>query len=126
MKLNQDCIRDLLLYLEENLDYCDCLSISDIELPDYDIKTILYTAQKLKQAGYISADFSILDTDDLCADFLEITWDGHQFLDTIRDNNVWKKTKSVVSKLSSVSVTIISNVASQVLTNLINQQLGLC
>nr|WGD84452.1 DUF2513 domain-containing protein [Bacillus subtilis] len=48
-----------------------------------------------------------------------ITWDGHQFLDTIRDNAVWSKTKDAVKSLSSVSLSILSNVGESITKKLI-------
>lgn len=54
-----------------------------------------------------------------------ITWQGHRFLDTVRDNKVWSDTKSVVSKFSSVSISMVETIASNVITQLINKQLGL-
>ena len=35
MKLNHDCVRDLLIFLESNLTYQNSYWISDIELSDY-------------------------------------------------------------------------------------------
>ncbi|MGN7267361.1 DUF2513 domain-containing protein [Bacillus licheniformis] len=48
-----------------------------------------------------------------------ITWDGHQFLDNIRDNAVWSKTKDAVKSLSSVSLSILSNVGESITKKLI-------
>ncbi|EDO0799378.1 DUF2513 domain-containing protein, partial [Listeria monocytogenes] len=54
----------------------------------------------------------------------KITWSGHQFLDNIRDDEVWKKTKKTVSKFSSVSVSLLSTISSNVLSQLIKNSLG--
>ena len=58
MKLDLDCIRDVLLALEAHLKYDDELTIDSISLEDfcqfpevdeYSTETILYTAEKLHE-----------------------------------------------------------------------------
>lgn len=124
MKLNHECVRELLLYIEENCKYPGHISITNIKLNEYGLADIAYTARKLAEAGYIKADFKIERLEALHATISGLTWEGHKFLDTIRDNTVWSHTKNVLSKLTSYSISLMSNVASQVLTNLINQQIA--
>lgn len=124
MRLNNECVRDLLLAIEENLGINDKVSIDDFELPNYSYDELIYTALKLIEAGFINGDSSKMIDGSIFVYVSSLTWDGHKFLDNIRDNEVWRKTKSIVSKFSSVSLGIISNVAAQVITALIKQQLG--
>lgn len=124
MKLNHDLVRLVMLEIEEKATYGSSLSIDELNIDGYTIDEVKYTLDKLYEANFINATIrryiggALYSIDSL-------TWTGHQFLDNIRDANVWKKTKVVVSKLSSVSLTLVSNVASQVITNLINQQMEL-
>lgn len=53
MKLNKDCVRDVLLYLEEHLGYDDRLDASSIKIEPYTYEEILYTISLLSEAGYI-------------------------------------------------------------------------
>lgn len=124
MRLNNECVRDLLLTIEENLGINDKVSIDDFELPNYSDDELIYTALKLIEAGFINGESSRMIDGSIFVYVSSLTWDGHKFLDNIRDNEVWSKTKSIVSKFSSVSLGIISNVAAQVITVLIKQQLG--
>lgn len=125
MKLNHDCVRELLLYLEENLDNSNKIQFSEIKISNFDDATIIYTAIKLCEAGYITANIERDVYSEIFGYISDISWDGHKFLDTIRDNQVWNSTKKILSKVSSSSISFVSNIASQVLTNLINQQMGL-
>lgn len=125
MKLNHDCVRDLLLYLEENLNLNSVLSIENISLKDYSTEELLYTADKLYEAGYINCSRKIYDNADLVILVSSITYNGHQFLDNIRDDKIFNKTKSILSTLKSVSIEIVSETASKVITNAINQQFNL-
>jgi len=126
MKLNYNCVRDLMLYIEDNLEYGYRLYVNELKLGNYEQQTIVYSADKLYEAGYIEAlKKKTIDSDLPQIEVKAITWEGHQFLDNIRDNKVWENTKNILSKFSSVSIGIISNVASQVITNIIKSQLGL-
>lgn len=121
MTLNHDCVRKLLLYLEDNLELNTTLELSDFALEGFSVNDTSYTIKKLAEADYITANIVKDALDGLEITVYEITWEGHKFLDTIRDNKVWSETKNILSKVSSCSISFVSNVASQVLTNLINQ-----
>jgi hypothetical protein len=40
-----------------------------------------------------------------------LTWEGHEFLDNIRDAGIWGKTKAKLRDLPSVAVTLIREIA---------------
>lgn len=135
MKLNQECVRDLLLAIEEQLrlDSIDIENLMDqsdnyLRVNDqykYELDELIYTAQKLKEAGFINGSSSI--NYDQFTDFIveSITWDGHKFLDTVRDNKVWSDTKKITSKFSSVSLSLVETVASTVISQIISKHLHL-
>ncbi len=113
MKLLHDCVRDVMLCIEENLDDGQTISTTYIfeTLKDYSLKDINYTCKKLKEAGYLIIE-QFIGGNIMVRD---ITYSGHQFLDSIRDNNIWIKTKSKISKLAGVSLPIIQQVATQMI-----------
>ena len=120
MKLNNDCVRDCLLFLEEQPDRFKDY-VSNVSIKDYSHDELAYTFAKLLDAEYINAgDASTYEGRDLIIG--ELTWTGHQFLDNIRDNIVWKKTKEVSKKFSSVSISILTDVAANIIKNMITQQ----
>ena len=122
MQLNQDCIRDLLLYLETNLSYENSISIDELHLNNYSANDLIYTADKLNEANYIKCIKSPCLYEDVPSLIVtDITYSGHQFLDTIRDQSVWEDTKTKVSKFASISIPILQEIA----TSLIKSKLGL-
>lgn len=124
MKLDHDCVRAVLLYLEGSLELDNEIDATEIVIKKYPQQDIIYSVRKLAEAGYLNAsDYSADDEQSVIINSL--SWEGHRFLDTVRDPKVWKHSKSVASKLLSVSIGMMENIASQVLTNLISQQLGL-
>ena len=51
---------------------------------------------------------------------VNLTYQGHEYLNNIRDNKIWKNTKKISSKLSSVSLEILKSIA----INEINKVIG--
>ena len=43
---------------------------------------------------------------------VRITWEGHEFLDKVRDPEIWKKTKDGASRLNSWGVKLVGELAS--------------
>lgn len=126
MKLNHETVRNLLLFVEEqdtpgvNLEKLDTFSKNY----NYESSEVYYTINRLNEANYINAKIKNYYGGGIDIEIESITWNGHKFLDTIRDNKVWSKTKSIVSGFSSVSLSLIENVASNVITQLITQSLN--
>ena len=118
MKLNQDCIRDILLYVEANtetadteIDFevlCSALPYSK-EVLDYHVKT-LYD-------GDLFIDIQCAE--DEIESISRLSFNGHCFVDNIRDDKVWSTLKKGVSTLASVSLPILVKQASDIITNLL-------
>ena len=124
MKLNKDCIRDLLLYLEDNLSYTSDININNLKFKNYTEEELVYTCERLIEADFLSCIVSKgFEMPIIIAK--NITYRGHEFLDNIRDDSVWKETKKITSKFASTSVQIISNVAAKVIAEIITKQLGI-
>lgn len=122
MKLKKECVRDVLKYLENNLQYNSSIFAHEIKLKKYSNEDILYTCEKLYEAGFINVKMQKYITDEVpLIMILSISYDGHQFLDNIRSNEIWKETKTVMKKVGSFSLDLMSQVAA----NLINNKLGI-
>lgn len=127
MKLNYECMRDVLIFLEENLTVdCDgelsfgliCLDDLYGELSQYSNEDIYYSVFNLKQAEFLSCSpddepiYKIYSID-------YITFKGHEFLSEIRDNDKWKNVKSILGNVKTFSLSAISAVAEGVTSALI-------
>lgn len=128
MKLNPNCIRDILIAVEENtgyhiyLDYPTerdkCPSLSNYE--DDEIRYHIYQCYKsglIEFAGKEDLDGNIPIND--------LTPAGHSFLANIRSDNVWSDVKKVSSKIGSTSLSALIQIANGVVSALIKSQLGL-
>lgn len=107
MKLNYDCVRELLLTLEENLVMDDSLSYPSLNLnqvcekmPDFSRADIAYASSKLLQAKYIEAKPIGADSKIITIVYSSITYEGHQYLDSIRDSKLWNTVKKHAKALT--------------------------
>lgn len=84
MKLNRNCIRDILLTLEmfDLGTTCTVDSLSAAEhLKVYSKDEIAYSIQLLQEAQYINTTRSNIN---------RMTWEGHLFLEEIRDGKAFE------------------------------------
>lgn len=124
MKLNHECIRDCLLALEDNLGVTNSIDSKKlIEALDYDNDEAFYALQKLSEEGFIiggpTVVYPIGPALKSYEPITDITWKGHEYLDAIRDGKIWKKTKDITSSLKSVPLSIMKDVATQVISQYI-------
>lgn len=122
MKLNPDCIRDVLIYLEENL-YIDenhqfsYITLNQLyqDLPKYNNEDIFYSIYNLYTIEYIEGFIKNHGNTvmDIC-EIQNITWDGHQFLNTVRPQTVWDATKKGAKKLGITSISALSMIALEI------------
>ena len=132
MKLNPDCVRDVLLYLEENLGYTDYIGalqhkeIQICTIPDYFSTTyskedVNYSIEKLYEAHFISLINIASDRDGYIVNAYvnDITYVGHEFLNNIRPKNVWDATKDGASKLGLMSMHTLNFISSKIIESII-------
>lgn len=124
MRIDNDCIRDILFTIEEKTDFDKgCFMIGAAKkyerLEKYkEPGKVLYHVRYLAMKGMIYLpDKSIPNTYDL-------TPDGHEFLANVREDNNWKKIKNVSSSIGFASLKVVSAIAEGVATAAINHQLG--
>ena len=108
-----------MLYFEDNLSYDTSIKLPSVHLKDYSSEELTYTTDKLYEAGYIDAHSVGADYMTPLFIVYSITYEGHQFLNTIRDDTIWNNTKTKVSKLSSVSIPILQEVASSIIKSML-------
>ncbi|MCU2264702.1 DUF2513 domain-containing protein [Enterococcus faecalis] len=121
MKLSHDCIRDILLF-SESLPYNepafgDKIFKSDL-LKKYSSEEINYAVSKLgdDDAQLIKGYVKFVSNKPYMTCISSLTFDGHKYLDNIRDPKIWKESKKISSKLASVSIDIMSEIAAKVIT----------
>lgn len=144
MKLNLDCVRSILLCVEENTGLRKCCFFVDTVLGeqlkavgmdmqepfDYQVKLIdeYNNDEIMYHVRYcIDADL-IVETEASnthVRQIFDLTPAGHEFLSNIRNAQNWEKTKDVGKKIGAFGLNIASKIAEGVATAYLKQQLGL-
>lgn len=125
MKLNHDCMRDCLIYLESqenvHINFFDGemdISLDPIpiekmfeEIKNWTNQDIFYALFNLKQGGYIDASEGY--SNDACGDFCinYMTLRGHEFLDSVRDDDRWLGIKKGLGAIRDYSLSAIASIA---------------
>lgn len=97
MKRDMDLIRKLLIYFEEK-ESPKCIEVPPVE--GYDDITIKNHLVLMHDAGLLRCEPVTSSTSDRVISVIpfDLTWAGHDFLQSMRDENLWKKAKEHVLK----------------------------
>ena len=122
MRLNPDCIRDILLTIEEKtgfpaiIEYPNDMQVS--RLNNYSEEEIFYHLSQCEQSNLINGlDFHT----DGCIIY-GLTPSGHHFIEDTRLDTTWNKTKEISKNIGSSSLDAIKQIATGVITELIKSQ----
>lgn len=118
MKRNMDLIRKLLFALEDREeDLAESLTIDG-----YTNEMVAYHCSLLYDAGYVKC-YDGLYGDDHLIDYGvgSLTWDGAEFLEKVRSNKVWNKTKEViVHKGLPMALDVIKSVVESIVFGIVS------
>ena len=113
MRRDPEIIRNILL-ASEQCKANDRISNLDIECNDGQEWDVSAHIKLLEQAGFIEAAISkeINPQQPHSCYIYCITWQGYEYLDSIRDPEIWSKTKQSISKVGgSLTVDLIMAIA---------------
>ena len=129
MELNVECIRAVMICCEERtaLYLNEQHTLAFIEMKLSDIKTdldsrgyqfqpeeISYTVYKLIQANMLVGEISYGAHNTILRIVVtDLTWDGHEFARTIKNDTTWSHTKSKLTKIGVVSLQTVWELAKQ-------------
>jgi len=145
MRLDPDCVRDILLCVEENagLNRMCCFRAHDDKtqemlefLGDSRPKILPYQVELEKTYSNEQVMYHLLYCYRanliLCADPFtqheivvhDLSPAGHNFLADIRENRNWAKVKHIAGKVGSTSISSLVSIASAVISELVKLQFG--
>jgi hypothetical protein len=109
VKRDMDLVREVLIGIE-NDNRLDGTQFLRFALPDRDPHEVGYTVDRLIHAGLVtgSRDRRAHGQAPMVSG---LTWEGHEFLDNIRDPGVWEETKERAKPLLSVSLAVLAELA---------------
>nr|DAN31567.1 MAG TPA: YjcQ protein [Caudoviricetes sp.] len=126
MKLNPDCMRDILIFAE-SIPYGRQSDINLMceQLP-YTYEELDYTTVKLYEAGLIDAYVgpTLNHAGNTTSRINGLTFNGHQLLANIRNEKIWEPTKSIAKEIGATSIQALTQIATGVVTQIITKHLG--
>lgn len=138
MKLDHDCMRACLLYLESanNVHICTDEDETSVSFDPISLETvfngitnwtnhdIFYALFNLQQGGYINAsmDYSDDSCDNFCINY--ITFQGHELLDAIRDDARWQGIKKGLNAVRNYSLSAIEAIVEGITAGAISAYLS--
>lgn len=126
MRLNPDCIRDILLYCEnvcvpDNGAEFDYQSVFTYDNRKYSGEELYYHLRQCNLNGFfVNAEDYFLVSEYYVAD---ISPKAHEFLSNIRKDTIWQKTKVTAAKVGSSSLNALCQIASSVVSGIIKSQI---
>lgn len=144
MKLNPDCIRDIMLFCEKNTyikvygagnslsaSYHTLYANLMCTLPplnSYDAGELIYHIIQLIESGYLASDFRFDPLENFrhgdTPKIYYVTPKGHEFIASIEEKKNWAKTKKVLGAIGSVSLSVIETISKGVATAVIEKAMA--
>jgi hypothetical protein len=121
MKLDKDLVREILLAIEA---HDEPEGLIELHIDDRSAEEISYHVRLLDEAGLLAA----LDTGGLDRfrwQPVRLTYQGHEFLDTVRDGEVWRRTKVGAEKAGVAGLSMLFDVAKAVGKQVFKERLGI-
>ena len=127
MKLNPDCIRDILLEIEEipsikHYYRFDSKSILE-KFPTYTVEEIMYHLRQCELHGFLLNPSHGINYEYYVV--YDLTPKGHEFLANIRNNNFFNKVKGIAQELGISSLKDLTQIATSCATILIKSHFNL-
>ena len=120
MRLNYDCIRDILLYIEANTTSTKRNISIKILLESlnqkYDEDTIIYHIYQIESAGLV---YNVLYAGNRPIVISDLSPEVHEYVNNIRDNKVWKAIKGKLGEVSSASLPLLIEMAPEIIKKMI-------
>lgn len=144
MKLDPDCVRDLMLFCEEHtyikteeigrctaaryhVLYVDSMRLVP-PLNKYDAGSLIYHVIQLSESGYLATDFHFDPVENFRHNALPaiyyVTPKGHEFIASIVGKAQWDNISKILRSLGSVSLTVIETVSKGIASAAIEQILA--
>jgi hypothetical protein len=127
MKRDLDLIRDILLDVE-NWNIPQPLTLGSLEYEGKTKQEIGYQLELLEDAGYIDVRIikDHVGIGYLDAFIVRMKMAGHEYLDSVRNPEVWNKTKTTLEKVGGgAALDVVKDIASKFLAELVKTYTGL-
>lgn len=106
MERNMDLVRQILLKAERNPEYN---AFMEVEVEGFSADQVAYHMRLMDEANLLHASDCSGGGGHVEWRFERLTWEGHEFLDSCRDEGVWEKAKTeMASKAKGMTFAVLS------------------
>ncbi|WP_261987951.1 DUF2513 domain-containing protein [Streptococcus dysgalactiae] len=118
MKRNMELCRLVLLEIEKKY---RSISLHNLAIENYDKDVVAYHCKLLFEAGLISSYKPTYADDEIYSfNVGSLTWQGHEFLDKIREDSVWNNTKKKIKdSMLPMTLDVIKDVATSIVAKML-------
>lgn len=125
MRLNPDCVRDILLDMEENTDFGTFIHYDPKEdheafrrISKYPPDEVLYHIRQCEYSGLLIVQTWTMAPSVVIKDLSPA---GHEFLANVRADTNWNKVKEKAKIVGSESLSVLAQIAGQVIAGLLSK-----
>lgn len=122
MRLDKNLVREILLAIEESAD--EPVSWINLQIEGRSAVEVSYHVMLLDEANLIEAQ-DLSTHDEFEWQPIRMTYKGHELLDSIRDVEIWRRTKAGAEKVGVASISFIWELATAYGKQLVSERLGL-
>jgi hypothetical protein len=125
MKRDDDLIREILLAVEKREDFT--ITGADLWIEGWTQAEVTYHLLLLNDAGFLLGErVPYIGPGPNVAFYVErLTFAGHEFLDTVRDAEIWKKAKAGSRAVTGISLELLKEIAKAYAKDALKQALNL-
>ena len=112
MKRDMDLVRTILLRVEADAKFDGMLnpaSAADLGIEGHSDHEIAYNCAQLVEAGFLTGNTRMATQGTVIIG--KLTWQGHEFLDAVRDPDIWRKTKERAKTVTTVGIGFLWEIA---------------
>lgn len=123
MKRDMELCRKILFAIEDQ--YVDS-AIVNISIEGYDMACVAYHCSLLYEAKLVST-YSSQNADNHIYCFVvgKLTWEGHNYIENIREETVWNKTKKTIKeKALPMTIEVIKDVSSAIVSAMVKNAIA--
>ncbi|QHG68185.1 DUF2513 domain-containing protein [Pseudomonas putida] len=121
MKLDKDLVREILLAVEAHDKPDRWISLQISERSDVETS---YHVMLLAEAGFLKAD-NVGGMNSFEWQATRLTYKGHEFLDTVRDPEIWRRTKEGAERAGVAGLGVLLEIGKAYGKQLMKERLGI-
>jgi hypothetical protein len=112
MQRDMDLIRTILLKVEMDQKLggeFQSVNATTLGITDHTDAEVMYHLVMLVEAGFLVGNTKLAGIGEIVIS--KLTWNGHEFLDDIRDPEIWRKTKERAKAVTGVGLSFLWEIA---------------